>query len=539
MNYIVIEDFGTTGLTGDPEQTTDNGGNHFYYFFRNVGRSAKEQDKGGSWGLGKWVFPDASKLNAFFALTHRDDGDTLFMGQAVLKQHTIASVKYDPYGFFSQTKLDDTKLQIPFNSVENPTIIDNFRSDFNLQRNGEPGLSIVIPFTSDRGEENETFHAEDILRSVIKFYFYPIVAGNLIVEISENDSKWELNNENIEEIISQVNWPKDPELNREDLVKLIDMSMDNLTLEENKWIELKNNPRQSVEDMIGSNKEKLVNNYRLGERLYLKIPIIVRKKKEKNGKTSYLTVIVQKDESVDQGKDYYVRGNLAIQGIDTVKAYPVRAFIHIKENEPLAHLLRDTEEPSHSNWKIGSTRAELKYVNVNKTVRFVKNSVRRILSILSKTRENIQKDAFIDIFYIEKEQIVSGGKKSGDDEPKPNGDPPPFPHLENPELFQIARTSSGFTVSASSGKEFPQSIEIYLAYESKGNPLSKYSPHDFQLQKSPINLEFEECNCEADNNHLLISDINDKFKVTITGFDINRDIYIKAEAIDSGENRDD
>ena len=34
---------------------------HFYWFFRNIGRSGKRDEDAGSWGLGKWVFPDASK----------------------------------------------------------------------------------------------------------------------------------------------------------------------------------------------------------------------------------------------------------------------------------------------------------------------------------------------------------------------------------------------------------------------------------------------------------------------------------------------
>ena len=38
-----------------------------------------------------------------------------------------------PYGFFSRTKDDESELQIPFNDEEDGAIIDDFRSDFNLQ----------------------------------------------------------------------------------------------------------------------------------------------------------------------------------------------------------------------------------------------------------------------------------------------------------------------------------------------------------------------------------------------------------------------
>ena len=62
--YLVIEDDRTVGLNGDFRQYDDTAenpakGNDFYWFFRNTGRSGKGDTDNGSWGLGKWVFPDA------------------------------------------------------------------------------------------------------------------------------------------------------------------------------------------------------------------------------------------------------------------------------------------------------------------------------------------------------------------------------------------------------------------------------------------------------------------------------------------------
>ena len=533
--YIVIEDFGTTGLTGDPEQTTDDQDNHFYYFFRNVGRSGKGQNKGGSWGLGKWVLPDASQLNAFFALTRRDDAATLLMGQAVIKQHVINGVKYDPYGFFSRTKQDGSSLQIPFNSEEDGKVIDNFRSDFNLQRNGEPGLSIVIPFLS---ETESRIRAEDIVRAVIKHYFYPIISDNLIVEISDYTREgWHLDSDNIKEVVSQVVWPQDRELNSEDLVQLIDMVRGGLKSNEDTWLKLKYSSKRKIEEMLPADKEALMGQFDSGKRLHLQIPVSVREKKDTTESISYFRAIVQKDESIDQGKDYYVRGNLAIQDIDTIKAYQARAFVHIQEDEPLAHLLRDTEEPSHSNWRTGASRAKARYVNADQTVRFVKNAVRDILAALTKDeKEKVRENAFIDVFFVEKPEAKPGGN-----DPKPTPQPPApiIPPDPEPSLFQIGKISSGFTVSTSDGLDLPESIDVNLAYECKGNPLSRYSPLDFQLDKAPIVIENENCSCEAERNHLEIRDISKGFRVVVTGFDVNRDLYIKADAIRQQEEEND
>jgi hypothetical protein len=49
-----MEDFNTVGLSGD-ESVSDGGDdeNHFYHFFRTVGRSGKESgNRLGRWGIG-------------------------------------------------------------------------------------------------------------------------------------------------------------------------------------------------------------------------------------------------------------------------------------------------------------------------------------------------------------------------------------------------------------------------------------------------------------------------------------------------------
>ncbi len=530
LSYLVIEDFETTGLTGDPEQTNDEKGNDFYYFFRNVGRSGKGEDKGGSWGLGKWVFPDASKLNAFFALTKRDDGDVLFMGQAVLKQHTIDNEKYDPYGFFSKLEDNESGLQIPFNAQEDQNIIKTFQHDFNLQRDDETGLSIVVPFLSE-DEGFQSFFPEDIVRSVIKYYFYPIVSGDLVVEVCGSGKEWSsekkvLDHDSIEDIVTQLRWPDHREIGQEDLKRLIEMAMDRSTIEESKWHNLEyKGLNKGMKESIGSKREELAELYNSGERLYLKIPIEVKEKKSKKNFSSYFTAIIQKDKDVEQGKDYYVRGNLAIQDIDTVRQYPVRVLVHIEEKEALAHLLRDTEEPSHSDWRPNAPRAKEKYVNVRQTVNMVKNAVKDILSVLSEDNdESVQEDAFIDFFYVKKRET---GSNNGEISTSPTPDVNPDGKMN---LFKIERKSNGFAVSMSDGYDLPCSIHIDLAYNITKNPLSQYSPLDFELDKSPISIKCEGCSCKGEDNHLVVENIEENFKVTVKGFDIHRDLYIKAEA---------
>ena len=98
LRALVVEDFGTTGLTGSVE-IKDNG--QFSGFWRRFGRSNKQGAKGGRWGLGKLVFPSASALRTVIGLTRRvGDECSWIMGQAVLRNHSINDLEKDSVGFW-------------------------------------------------------------------------------------------------------------------------------------------------------------------------------------------------------------------------------------------------------------------------------------------------------------------------------------------------------------------------------------------------------------------------------------------------------
>jgi hypothetical protein len=100
--FLAVEDFWTTGLTGDPEQWQEVPGvkNPFYYFFRAEGQSGKGETDRGRRGVGKTVFPRSSRLNAFFALTvRRDDRRRMLMGGAVLRSHRVGDKHFAPDGY--------------------------------------------------------------------------------------------------------------------------------------------------------------------------------------------------------------------------------------------------------------------------------------------------------------------------------------------------------------------------------------------------------------------------------------------------------
>ena len=107
--FLVIEDFGTRGLTGDPAQADPDPDpaikNPFCLFFRAEGLSAKSGTELGRWGVGKFVFPRSSRASTHFGLTVRhDDGRRLLLGASTLKAHRIAGddQMYSPDGLYGR-----------------------------------------------------------------------------------------------------------------------------------------------------------------------------------------------------------------------------------------------------------------------------------------------------------------------------------------------------------------------------------------------------------------------------------------------------
>src|SRR5690606_9836914 len=193
LSYLVIEDFGTRGLQGDPSQAEDlelepvgAERNDFFYFWRNIGRSRKGANDLGRWGLGKTVFQAASRINSFFALTVRaNDRRRLLLGQSVLKVHRLHGDRYYPYGYFGGF-VDD--FAIPMDADD---VLDAFARDFALERMRAPGLSVVLPYP------DAALTPEAIVDAVVRHYFMPILAGDLAVEVVHDGKTERLDGESL------------------------------------------------------------------------------------------------------------------------------------------------------------------------------------------------------------------------------------------------------------------------------------------------------------------------------------------------------
>jgi hypothetical protein len=150
LQWLVIEDYNTTGLEGDPDCFQDpapgSQRNDFFWFIRNVGRSGKKGGDRGRWGLGKIVYPAASQVRSMFAYSVRhSDRQRLLIGRSVLAVHKAGNRQHDSEGYFG--RFDDTLHEYFALPETSAPVLDKFAKDFCIKRKpDEPGLSVVIPW---------------------------------------------------------------------------------------------------------------------------------------------------------------------------------------------------------------------------------------------------------------------------------------------------------------------------------------------------------------------------------------------------------
>ncbi len=548
MNFFVFEDFNTKGLEGDVEEgyienNNDGKPHNFYYFWRNVGRSGKTDDKLGRWGLGKTVFPASSRISTFWGLTVRkSDRRKMLLGQSILRIHNRNDDKrtecgYRPYGVYGNYS-DDSFFALP---VENETANSAFESLFKLERKEQSGLSLVIPFCS------EEITIDHIAYSVIEQYFYPILEGRLEVEVTFEDESILLSRNTIDESIEKINFQNlytgDDKKRRgkENLYKLFDFARWTFRLNEQdyfqlKELDLKAKPRWTKnilfadEEGLNSFRDKFEN----GERVAFKVPL---KYHPVGGtsKTCWYYAYLEKDTSLTKPENLFVRDGITISGITSLDKGMVRGIVVI-HNIDLARMLGDSENPAHTEWQADSRNFKGKYIDGKETLVFVKSTLKQIYDRLQRPVEGIQKDLLIDFFSIpvetkeERKQKDLPRQLRGDNE------------TEDPEIpwgtkkirpLIVEQIFTGLRIAKNpESNEAPESIRIKLGYDvPRGNPIKSYQEPDFDVSKSPIKIESAGVYFTKKEKNILEFNIENAshFEIKLTGFDEKRDLFLNMQ----------
>lgn len=546
LSFLLFEDFNTRGLEGDvlEDEDPENGENvphNFYWFWRNVGRSGKVGNERGRWGLGKTVFPAASRINTYFGLTVRkNDSKKYLMGESVLNIHKDKKGnKINPYGYFGEYENEETDdcFVLPIECSSTQT---DFEKKFFLERtdkNGyaKPGLSILIPYPQ------EEISADEIIRGVLVQYFYPILTGELHVEVMDGnaDDVFDIRKDTITELIQSDKLNFADEKKKNSLLSLFELAKWAIDVRSDEFItlsapSLSSSPlwrkewylKNGVEAIIKANIER----FDRGKPLAFLIPVKYHMVGG-NPFMSYFKMFIEKDINLKESDSHFVRAGITVTGISKPRKKDLRVIVVI-DDENLEKLLGDAENPAHTEWQKDSAHFKNKYVEGEKVLSFVTIAPTKIYEFLTVPTTDIDKDILRDIFYISNDSVTDDDEFESHDD---DGEGPPMPPLPNPDRtpsqFTVNKITGGFTIEGNGyPSEQPISVNIKLAYlVPNGNPLKKFRNFDFNLNNPEMMIQVEGADYQIlEANELIIQAPGNNYSVQVTGFDVNRDIFIKA-----------
>ena len=542
MPFLVVQDFGTTGLRGDVEANEPEAkGNDFWGLFRSVGISPKGQEAGGSWGLGKWVFPDASRLNAFVGVTRREGEDRLLlMGQAMLKLHKMGGKKYSHYGYFAATSQepDEEWLPMPLDSRD----LDSRRGagafarravgDFGL-RDSESGTSVVVLHP-----EKELTDPGKLAWAVVTQYFWPIVAGDLVVEIEVPGARTRIvDAQTISAEVHQCgNAPGRGEEEPAVLARAIELARWGLAAERN-YVDA--DGKRSKSAISPLEVQRLRERYEKGRRLAFRVTTKV------GGVLARFRIYLEKDDNLSTGQDFFVRGHLHIPGMNYIEGFRARALTFVPSRNLLGHLLRDAEGPAHERWSPGAPRLRKKgWPAAAERVREAQRAALRILQELAVRPEEKQRDVFADLFPSKKKggpattTRPAATADAGSDDQNGEG--------AGRSRLRARPIAGGFALDPGpNGDAAGATWTVRMAYDvARGTARSAFSRFagglkagcpDFSLREGRLAVEHADCTYEVlSDNELCVRVDGPAFAFKVTGFD-ERDLLVEIAEVGSSE----
>lgn len=543
MTYLVIEDFGTKGLTGDPCANLEHErNNNFWGFFRAIGISPKGESDAGSWGLGKWVFPDASIINTYLGMTQRvGEDDWLLMGMSLLKTHHLGNTKYRYYGSFAahDDRDDEAWFPMPVSSSDDPDFVLRTFADFKLEERMDrgTGLSVIVPYPRDE------LKPAAVARAVLTQYFLAIVRGALVVEIAHpEEGDRVIDADSIADEVKRIPESDRDDESAESLSGAIDLTRWALNEPAGRHITL---PANRLGDALATHVDldQLRDKYERGERLAFQLTTDVRRKTPRATKETHFRLYAERDEALGNGHDYFMRGPLRIPHMDHIERQKARVLVLVDDDSPLGHMLRDAEGPAHESWDPHAQRLKENWIGGPRRVKEVRQAAAHVLQRLLERPNERQMDALADLFPAN--SASAGGPATQRRVPAPT---PPSAPTRSPLL--IESPARAFVVRAAGQADGTELVNrtwhVRFAYDTvRGNPFTDFesglrqgSP-DFSLEVNQ-DLQLDHRNCRIDvtgANALQFTVLGEDFLLRISGFD-DRDVKVEVRELHGGTDAD-
>lgn len=519
---LVVEDFGTVGLTGDttlfvdpPDTDTTQ---RFYYFWRSRGRGKRDTGRRGRWGLGKKVFGLSSRLSTFFGLTRRD-GDTSphLMGFSELKVHRVDGITKVPTGYFGQ----DGSIPDSTVPIHDTSVCKQFASVFGVKRNNEAGLSIVIPYVQ------ETITPSSIRRAVLDEYYLALLKGELVVKIESAPGESEMLDGGAVRKWSET----DAEPRTRAIVKL---AMDYVDGNSSDAIVIRVNqigkaPVWSGESIADDVKQMLVDRWRADGNLRLRLLVDVAYKAG-NVAASEMHLMLAKAPAIGASAPVFIRESLRIPSASSSSIEDAVALVVVEEGD-LGKFLGDAENPAHTEWRPKGLAQ--KYLFAGGTLEFVQLAPFELWQMIVGRRQPDITISLKDVFGLDIQETGSDGPGTRGQKKGKHTGRPDVPN-KRPRRYRLTQTRDGFRLTNSddgTATYVGSEITVKVAYAVRhGSGFAKWKPADFKLEAPPISTKHSGVTILSNAGKVLRFRIERiPYEVEMSGFDTNRDLEIKVD----------
>ncbi len=538
IKFLVIEDFGTTGLEGCYTDSSSEGATQNWnaFWFRE-GEGAKATKSNGGAGQGKITLYLASQYRSVFALTKREsDEDELLFGCCRFKRNyklpddSRRWAKEARWGAES----DPDKLAIPI--VKLP-MLDGMKAELGLARGADAGTTFMVPMPTNDITETA------LLNAVVNEFFFAINRGRLVVKVGDVV----LDASGIAAVAEGMGKHcRLTKAYRQFLALTARRTGEPATATaKQSWTrETKLAPTAFAEEELTALKDK----FGKSELVLVDFPVTVKRRQPQAASTATFRVFLQQDENAEQSQELFVRQDLGIDGEKRLKAArtiaPVMALTFIQDSN-LSDLLVAAEEPTHRNWNARRPKVVNLYSSPNDALNAVRNAALRLVQLISP--EGRRDEAALAIYFADpasKPTQRTGG--NGATPKAASGDPPSTDEIPapKPKPVSVKLLDDGFEIRAkqAEGFTFPIDCAVTLAYATAvGDAFKLWDAADFWIEddKKHPRVQKDVAGLSTTLNVMSFRLNNESSRVSVSGFDRNRQLEIRAryqEVSDGADN---
>ncbi len=522
---LIIEDFGTTGLTGkldDPD--LDAKGENWNAFWFREGEGGKEAGSGnGGAGQGKITYFSTSGIRTIFGYTVRnDDLKAAFLGaSSFMRDYSFSGHKWKRDSYWGIWQGHDIDLLVL--PVQTGKQLSNLLSSLSVKRApNQPGLSLVIPSPKE-------FDPAMAIQIVIAEFFVPIFRGDLIVRIDQE----QLDKASILAMADKLlSDERARELQtcttkgyRSFVVDALKKSADGDLVVAKQLVSI----GQLTEKLFDASELAHLRESLQNEKMIsVRFPIAVKPKTGTQHQCHFDVHVVCPLE-MDKTEQAVVRRDLLI-GEEPIGGGKLRQHgrgLTLIVDEELSRLLLSAEEATHLRWNTKLPRLGEYYRSGADVVSVVRNALAKLIDILSEGEQ--KRDFRLLARYFSAPGSTNPSRAKG--ERKRDGKQPTIPgDIPKPQskLLSIEATPDGCKVTPSklgilAQARLPLTVVLEFAYEGLDrDAFSEYDPLDFDISDNSFALEITGVTIvDRRLNRLEFTVDQQEFLLTVSGFNRN------------------